>query len=76
MNSKPGSSGSGPTKPYSKDPGNPAEAAATAILESRGNAPRLYRNTLVFLAPDKIRLQDLDEAVRRLLAWDSTLPQA
>ena len=50
--------------PYSKEAGNLAEAAAKSILESRGNAPRLYRNTLVFLAADKTRLQDLDEAVR------------
>ena len=54
-------------------PGNAGEAAAKAILESRGNAPRLYRNTLVFLAVDKTRLQDLDEAVRRYLAWESIL---
>jgi hypothetical protein len=59
--------------PYSKEPGSPAEAAAKAILETRGNTPRLYRNTLVFLAADKIRLQDLDEAVRKYLAWDSIL---
>ena len=36
------------------------------ILESRGSAPRIYRNTLVFLAADKTRLQDLDEAVQAL----------
>ena len=59
--------------PYSKEPGNPAEAAAKAILESRGTVPRIYRNTLVFLAVDKTRLQDLDEAVRRFLAWESIL---
>ena len=59
--------------PYSKEPGSAAEAAAKAILESRGNTPRLYRNTLVFLAADKTRLQDLDEAVRRYLAWESIL---
>jgi hypothetical protein len=59
--------------PYSKDPGNAGEAAAKAILESRGNSPRLYRNALVFLAVDKTRLQDLDEAVRRYLAWESIL---
>ena len=53
---------------WTKDPGNPAEKAATAILETRGGAPRIYRNTLVFLAPDKTRLQDLDEAARRYLA--------
>ena len=59
--------------PYSKEKGNPAETAAQAILESRGTAPRICRNTLVFLAADKTRLQDLDEAVRRYLAWESIL---
>ena len=61
--------------PYSKEPGSAAETAARAILESRGNTPRLYRNTLVFLAADKVRLQDLDEAVRRFLAWKSILAE-
>jgi hypothetical protein len=61
--------------PYTKEPGNAAETAARAILESRGNAPRLYRNTLVFLAADKVRLQDLGEAVRRFLAWRSILDE-
>jgi len=59
--------------PYSKDADSPAILAAKAILESRGNTPRLYRNTLVFLAADKTRLQDLDEAARRFLAWESIL---
>jgi hypothetical protein len=59
--------------PYSKEPGNAATVAAKAILEMRGNTPRLYRNTLVFLAADKIRLQDLDEAARKYLAWESIL---
>lgn len=61
--------------PYSKEAGNLAEMAAKAIFETRGNTPRLYRNTLVFLAVDKTRLQDLDEAVRRYLAWDSILAE-
>jgi len=60
---------------YAKVAGNAAETAARAILESRGNTPRLYRNTLVFLAADKVRLQDLDEAVRRFLAWKSILAE-
>ena len=55
--------------------GNPAEAAAQAILDSRGSAPRLYRNTLTFLAADRVRLQDLDEALRRYLAWQSILDE-
>jgi hypothetical protein len=61
--------------PYSKEPGNAAETAAKAILESRGNAPRLYRNTVVFLAADRVRLQDLDEALRKYLAWSSIVAQ-
>ena len=60
---------------YSKGPGSLAETAAAAILESRGASPRLYRNTLVFLVPDQSRLQDLDEAVRRHLAWESVLAE-
>src|SRR5262249_19669242 len=36
---------------------------------------RLYRNALVFLAADKTRLQDLDEAVRTYLAWESILDE-
>ena len=63
----------GSDTPYSKEKGNPAETAAKAILESRGSSPRIRRNTLVFLAADKTRLQDLDEAVRRYLAWESIL---
>jgi len=58
---------------YSKEAGNPSEVAAKAIFENRGNQPRLFRNTLVFLAADRTRLQDLDEAVRRYLAWESIL---
>jgi predicted AAA+ superfamily ATPase len=58
---------------YSKEAGNAAEIAAKAILETRGNSPRIFRNMLVFLAADKVRLQDLDEAVRKYLAWDSIL---
>jgi predicted AAA+ superfamily ATPase len=61
--------------PYSREAGNSAEAAAKAILESRGNTPRLYRNTLVFLAADKVRLQDLDEALRKYLAWSSIVAE-
>jgi predicted AAA+ superfamily ATPase len=59
--------------PYTKETDNAAETAAKAIFETRGTAPRLYRNTLVFLAADKTRLQDLDEAVRKFLAWVSIL---
>ena len=65
----------GPEHPYSKGGGSPAEATSQAMLESRGPAPRLFRNTLVFLAADHARLQDLDEALRRFLAWQSILSE-
>lgn len=58
---------------HSSGSNSKAQAAATAVLENRGNTPRLFRNTLVFLAVDQTRLQDLDEAVRRYLAWSSIL---
>lgn len=60
---------------YSKEPDNAAQVAAKSIFETRGNSPRLYRNTIVFLAADKTRLQDLDEAVRKFLAWESILDE-
>jgi len=65
----------GTDRPHHRGTDSPALAACSEILESRGNAPRLYRNTLVFLAPDESRLQDLDEAVRRHLAWESILAE-
>lgn len=65
----------GADHPFSKEPDCEALRAAKAISESRGNAPRLFRNTLVFLAVDQARLQDLDEAIRRLLAWESIIDE-
>jgi hypothetical protein len=42
-----------PEQTYSRDKDSAAELAAKEILESRGSAPRLFRNTLVFLAADR-----------------------
>ena len=53
---------------YARGEGNQAESAAQTILQSRGAGPRIYRNTLAFLAADKVRLPDLDEAIRSYLA--------
>jgi predicted AAA+ superfamily ATPase len=50
---------------------SPARELAKDMLEHRGNSPRLYRNTLVFLAADAERLKDLEQAVRQYLAWDA-----
>ena len=62
--------------PYTKDSDSPALTAAKAILDARGNSPRLLKNTLAFLAADKTKLADLDEAVRRFLAWDSIVNES
>jgi len=55
----------GVEQPYSKGDGSAAQIAAATILESRGSAPRLYRNALAFLAADQARVQELDEAEQR-----------
>lgn len=58
-----------PHRPKTSD----CECLATAkeMLEQRGNSPRIYRNSLVFLAADKTRLNELTDAVRTYLAWKS-----
>ena len=61
--------------PHSRGGESAALKQAQAVLESRGTAPRIYRNTLVFLAADATRLQELDEAVRRFLAWESIIAE-
>ncbi len=59
--------------PHSRDQKSTALNQAKQILETRGNAPRIYRNTLFFLAADKTRLQELYDATGRYLAWMSIL---
>ncbi len=62
----------GPEHPFaSKDEAAPAIQRAVEIFEQRGNSPRLYRNMLVFAAPDRTRLAELEQATRSCLAWSS-----
>lgn len=49
----------------------PAEKRCEDILASRGTSPRIYKNTLVFLAPDSDGILSLKQEVRRYLAWKS-----
>ncbi len=61
-----------PTQPHmSKNTTSPAINAAAECLNNRGTSPRLKRNTLVFVAGDRARLEDLKKAVRDYLAWQS-----
>ncbi len=48
-----------------------ARKESAAILDSRGSGPRNYKNAVVFLAADKTRLDELKQAVRNWLAWQS-----
>lgn len=47
-----------------------AMKAAREFFETRGNAPRVCRNALVFLAPDEKALVDLRQAAASYLAWN------
>jgi len=50
-----------------------ARKAAAELLDHRGSAPRINRNTLVFLAADEKELENLLAATASLLAWRSIL---
>jgi predicted AAA+ superfamily ATPase len=54
-----------------RDKNSPALREAQSMLEARGSSPRIYKNTLVFLAADSRRLKDVDDRVRQFLAWSS-----
>ncbi|MDO8432078.1 MAG: Swt1 family HEPN domain-containing protein [Candidatus Binatus sp.] len=61
-----------PAHPHSsKTAGSPARVEAQRILESKGTGPRIFKNTVVFLAADRIRMDDLNRAVRDFMAWKS-----
>ena len=54
-----------------RDMQSPARIEASVIFELRSNSPRYYANTLVFLAADRARLEELEQAARQYLAWKS-----
>ena len=56
-------------------PGSDALKEAQDILLQRGSTPRVYRNMLVFLAPDQRQLDHLKQAARSALAWEEILQQ-
>ena len=60
-----------PDHTHSRSGTSAASAAATEVLEKRGTAPCQFRNALVFLAAYEQHQAELDEAVRRYLAWQS-----
>ena len=66
----------GPESTYRQnDPECAANKETVEILNNRGRSPRHYRNTLVFLAPDRGRMESLEGTVRCYLAWKSILSE-
>jgi predicted AAA+ superfamily ATPase len=62
----------GPQYPHRKGHADTAGMKfARALLDKRGNSPRLNRNMLLFLAPDSVRLDELLHGVAQHLAWKS-----
>ncbi|ORW93958.1 AAA family ATPase [Mycobacterium sp. IEC1808] len=55
---------------------SPAKEFAQQATEQRGIANRTNRNTLVYLAADEARLDELDSAVRDYLGWAHVLANA
>jgi len=62
----------GPEFPHARaEKNSPAMQHVADLLDHRDGGPRRYRNTLVFLVPDRTRLAELDQAIRQFLAWKS-----
>jgi len=63
-----------PKSPHKKDGQlSGAVIKARQILENRGNIPRQFKNMLIFVAPDADIISNLDNDVRRYIAWKSVV---
>lgn len=56
--------------------GNNALQIAENILNTRGDGPRIYRNMLIFVAPDHSVIDSLKQSVKMYLAWKSVKDDA
>ncbi len=60
-----------PSAPHSRgSEDSAARRFAADVFEHRGTAQRIYRNMVVFLAPDSKRVEELTDAARDYMAWD------
>jgi predicted AAA+ superfamily ATPase len=67
----------GPDEPHvPRSDSSPALIVAREMLDSRGSAPREYRNMLLFLGLDQRRLDDLEQGTAEYLAWESVVAEA
>ena len=62
----------GPQYPHkSKEAETLARTRSEEILQHKGASPRYCKNMLLFLTPDKAKLELLEQSVCQYLAWDS-----
>jgi hypothetical protein len=62
----------GPEHPHStKVDESAARSFAAEVLAARSGGPRVHRNMLAFLAADVARVEELRDATRTALAWNS-----
>src|SRR5690606_6444308 len=59
----------GVAHPHTGRDASEAMTEAKDILMQRGNTPRVYRNMLVFIAPEARQIDHLKESMRAFLAW-------
>ena len=59
-----------------RDQDTPAMKLAADIVEHKGPGQRRNRNRLAFLAPDQAALEDIQNVVRKKLAWASIMRDA
>lgn len=66
----------GVNHPHGGRDGSAAMVEVKDMLMQRGNTPRVYRNTLVFIAADQKQIDNLTEAVRASIAWEGIVKDA
>lgn len=63
--------------PHAYNNGNsPAILESRDVINHRGQAPRVYKNVLIFLAADKPSLMNLYDASRNQLAWEQIIKES
>ncbi len=61
-----------PQHPHSRlTEDSPARQWVENALNHKGSSPRYYKNTLLFLAPDKTKLENLERNTAQYLAWEA-----
>ncbi len=65
-----------PQYPHSRaNQDSPARQWVEAALHRRGSSPRYYKNTLLFLAADQAKLENLERNTAQYLAWSAIVAE-